>query len=304
MPKICFIGCMEVGLNVLKYLINHDLNIDYVVTISPEVAQKNNVSSYVDYEIDLNGKISLYKPTSYGMQQDEDFEFFQRQRFDLAIVVGWNRLIPGRILETFSIGAIGNHGSSDFLPRGRGRSPMNWSIIEGKRRFILQMFLMQAVVDDGNVIDYEQFDINDFDTIETLHYKAAIVLQRMLSRTLKNLTRGKLKSWPQRGSPTYYTKRDPEEGKIDWQNQDVDQIHNLIKALTKPYPGAFSFLRGKKFYFWRAALFDRTINYRNAAYGQIVELLNGRLIINCLGGLLILYEYSYDGEISKNDILE
>ncbi|MBK8606779.1 MAG: hypothetical protein IPN82_08085 [Chitinophagaceae bacterium] len=100
---------------------------------------------------------------------------------------GWQRLFPEEILETISIGAIGIHGSSELLPKGRGRSPINWSIIQNKKRFIIQYFLIKAGVDDGDIFYFESFDINEWDTCRTLYYKNSIVTKRVLVKWIPEL---------------------------------------------------------------------------------------------------------------------
>jgi len=105
---------------------------------------------------------------------------------------------------------------------------------------------------------------------------------------MKEILEGKIEGWEQTGEATYYPKRTPEDGRIDWKNMDVDRIYDFIRAQTKPYPGAFSFLNGKKVTIWEARIFDRTIKYREAEYGQIVEKFGDDMVVNCLGGLLLV----------------
>jgi methionyl-tRNA formyltransferase len=83
---------------------------------------------------------------------------------------------------------------------------MNWSLIKGHSRFLMQLFLMRAGVDDGDVFDVEDFDINPFDDIETLYFKNTIVVRRMMLRSVPKLLRGELRPWKQSGKPSYLKK--------------------------------------------------------------------------------------------------
>ena len=179
--KIVFVGCLEYGINLLKALVRNNIYISYIVCINPKKAEEQNVSGYFDFgklanELD----IPIYYCEKYSLKSLDDELFFNNQKFSLLIQGGWNRLFPDNILKILKIGAVGVHGSSYFLPKGRGRSPLNWSIIENKKRFILHFFIIKQGIDDGDVFHYEMFDINDWDDIKTLYFKNTYVSTRVL----------------------------------------------------------------------------------------------------------------------------
>lgn len=304
--KICMIGCVESGYDTITYLLENNIQIDYFVTITKQQAQQSKVSGYKDFSI-LAKKynIPIYYPNQYDLKTENDLNFFLNHKFDLVVQGGWQRLIPNNILETFKIGAIGVHGSSNFLPRGRGRSPLNWSLIEGKKRFIMHLFLMKAGADDGDIFDFEQFDINEFDTIKTLYYKNSIVTKKMLVRSIPKLLEGTVTLSKQEGEETYFPKRTSDDGLIQWSAWDVDKIYNFIRALTKPYPGAFSYINNEKISIWSCQIFDRSIKYKTAQYGEVVEVFeNGDFIVNCLDGLLLVTKYETNKNIKVGMCLE
>ncbi|MFZ9035192.1 MAG: methionyl-tRNA formyltransferase, partial [Francisellaceae bacterium] len=215
--KICMLGCTEAGHHIIEFLLHHGISIDHFVTIAPERASNLNISGYKNFEsLAKSHNIPIYYPQKYHLKTREDIAFFQEHKFDLIVQGGWQRLIPEEILSSLSIGAIGVHGSSDFLPRGRGRSPMNWSILEGKKRFILQLFMMQPGADNGDIFAYEQFDINEHDTIKTLYYKNAIITKRLLLEYIPKLLTERVSFKKQTGMVSYYPKRTPEDGQILW----------------------------------------------------------------------------------------
>ena len=298
--KIAMCGCMEGGLDVIDYLISHGIKITYFISLNPEQAKKYNVSGYVSYErLAAKHKIPIYFPKTYSLKDDEDLGFFQKNNFDLLILVGWQRLIPEQVLNTLRIGGLGIHGSSEYLPKGRGRSPVNWSLIEGKKRYILHIFLLTPGVDDGDILDQQIFDINDWDTCRTINYKIFIVQKRMLKDLIPKLFENKFQRIPQRGEPTYYPKRNPEDGKIDW-NKQVFEIYNFIRALTRPYPGAFSYINGTRINIWKAQPFDTRITYINAKNGEIVEKFStGDFVVQCKSGTLLVTDYEGDVHVSQ-----
>jgi methionyl-tRNA formyltransferase len=290
--RIVMCGCAQVGANLISGLIEAGVHFSHFVVLTPEQAGRYHVSGYADLR-DLAERhgIPVRVPRTYALTDPEDVAFFRDHQFDLLIQGGWQRLFPPPVLETLRVGAVGVHGSADFLPKGRGRSPLNWSLIEGRRRFLLHLFMIKAGVDDGDVFAVEDFDITPFDDIETLYLKVAICTRRMLVRHLPDLLAGQIETRPQVGTPSYYPKRSPEDGRIDWESMDVHQIYDFIRAQTRPYPGAFGPLDGRTLRIWKARPFDTRIDYPGAGYGAVVERFGERLLVNCRGGLLLVEDY-------------
>jgi len=100
------------------------------------------------------------------------------------IVHGWQRLIPGNVLANFERGAVGLHGSAFGLPAGRGRSPMNWSLIEDLDRFLLSALHLDEGADSGGLIATKKFDITDRDTIRTMYYSSSSATQELFDDIL------------------------------------------------------------------------------------------------------------------------
>ncbi|MBK6991971.1 MAG: hypothetical protein IPH34_09120 [Chitinophagaceae bacterium] len=249
--RIVMVGCLETGWEVVRYLLENKIEISYFVCLTPEKAKQQKVAGYESFQdLATHYNIPVYYAQQYSLKSDADILFFRDQKFDLLIQGGWQRLFPEEILETISIGAIGIHGSSELLPKGRGRSPINWSIIQNKKRFIIQYFLIKAGVDDGDIFYFESFDINEWDTCRTLYYKNSIVTKRVLVKWIPELLKNKFQVVPQVGAPTYYPKRTVEDGLINWDFTVLD-IYNLIRAITHPYPGAFSRITDAKLLFGR-----------------------------------------------------
>ena len=290
--RIVMCGCHDVGGHLIGDLIESGVPFSHFVTLTPEQGQRHDIAGYHDLsQLARSHDIPVYNPQSYSLKDERDLAFFREQNFDLLIQGGWQRLFPESVLQTLRVGAIGAHGSADFLPKGRGRSPLNWSLIEGRTRFLLHLFLIKPGADDGDVLDVEDYDINAWDDIRTLYYKMAIAEKRMIKRSLAGLLEGTLPLRPQRGEPSHYARRTPDDGRIDWENMDVRQLYDFIRAQTRPYPGAFGFLDGKEYRIWKAQVFDTRLTYPDAAYGEVVECFDGQPIVNCRGGLLLLTDF-------------
>jgi methionyl-tRNA formyltransferase len=293
--KIVMCGNHIGGREIIESLIKDGIKFNYFVCLSPEQATKYNVQGYFDYKpLAQKHNIPYYIPERFDLKSETDLSFFNNNSFDLLIQGGWQRLFPDSILSSLTYGALGFHGSSDFLPKGRGRSPLNWSLVEGKKRFIMHLFLMKQGVDDGDIIDFEDFDINEWDDIETLYYKYSMINTRLLLKNVNRILEGNTEGVKQQGVPSYYSKRNENDALIDWENMDVYQIYNLIRGVSKPYHGAVAIIESKKYRIWKARPFDTRLKYINKAYGEIVQSFDKKLILNARGGLLLLDEYKIE----------
>lgn len=294
MKRIVMVGCHEAGWSAIRQLLLKGFVIHYIVTITKEKAIQQKVSGYKSFsDLASEFNIPIYYARKYSLKDELDIEFFKVNKFDILIQGGWQRLFPVEILNTLTIGAIGGHGSVEFLPRGRGRSPINWSLIEGQRRFIMQYFIIKDGVDDGDVFHYEMFDINEWDDCNTLYYKNSIVTERVLLNFIDKLCGNDIDFLKQQGIPTYYKKRELSDGKIDW-NKSLFEIYNFVRAITHPYPGAFSFLKNQKVNIWKAQPFDTRIDSSEFAIGEICYMFNNDLVVKAVGGLLLITEYSFE----------
>lgn len=306
-PKIVICGIQDQLLEILYYLRNEGIKVTHVVTISEQEAKRQKASGWVSYENLLPKDVMLKYIDHYAMtNNDNDYNYFQEQRFDILLLGGWQRLIPERILRTIKYGGIGQHGSSDYLPKFRGRSPINWSIILGKKRIVWHIFFMTAGVDDGEIIDFETFQINEWDDCHTIYYKVGIVVKEMYKRNIPKILSGNIDTLPQTGEVTFYEKRSPNDGKISF-NKSVYDIYNLVRGVTHPYPGAFCYVKRsgeeKKVMIWKCQPFDSFLSfYVKNKYGEVVEVFNdGRYIIKAEEGLLLITE-SDDTEVKVGDV--
>ena len=300
MPEIRIVLCgiHEQGIDIARFLSDSGLPIAALVTISQDVAEKNHAAGWVSYEeFAAAAGIPLYHAESYSFKSARDQEYFQREKFDVMILGGWQRLVPPSVLQSLKHGGLGQHGSSEFLPKYRGRSPLNWSIILGKKRLIWHLFLMTPGIDDGDIIDHIDFDINEWDDCQTLYYKVAVGVKRMYLRTIPRLIAGTAEHHKQIGEASYYPKRTPEDGMITW-TQSVFAVYNLIRGVTRPYPGAFALRSGVRLPIWQAQPWDTRLTYHGVEPGQVVEVFQtGDFAVTCFDGLLLVTDY--DGPAPK-----
>lgn len=288
--SVIYVSSLEAGKDCLK-LIRDAIAIDCVVTIDRELAVSAKVNGYVDFS-DLG--IPVRHVHRYSMTDPRDVQMISELAPRLVIVNGWNRLIPPPVLALPKHGCVGFHGSWRPLPFGRGRSPITWAILRGETQFFLHLFHLDEGIDAGDVIDTVRFDITPYDTCASVHAKMAIMSARLLMRTVARILDGTAGRTPQAGEPTYLPKVTPADRRIDWA-APMQTICNLVRAMTRPYDGAFSDLeyegRSTRMIIWDALPFSHDIDFEGGV-GVIVHDLGGKPLIKCRDGIILVKDFS------------
>ncbi len=302
--KIAVFGCKQATRFIIDFL-QETNEVSCIITISPDIAKKNVVAGYEDLSIYLKQKqISFYSAKTYSLTSDEDVSFIKTLDIDIAFVIGWQRLIPESILNSVSIGCFGMHGSSMNLPLGRGRSPMNWSIIEGRKVFYTNLFKYDAGVDSGDILDTFKFSIGDKDNAETMHFKNMLAMKYLIKKNIAAIGEQKFALTKQPDiEPTFYPKRTPADSIIDW-NNDVFGIERFIRAVAPPFGGAFTFICDEKITIYDSQVFDIVdFGYDNEPIASIVEILgDGKILVKGYSGLLLITSFSCSVTLKKGDI--
>lgn len=288
--SIVYVSSLGIGRECLR-LIRDRIAIDHIVTIDRDTAERAKVGGYADFA-DLG--IPVHHAREYSMKGAADRQMIGDLAPDLVIVNGWNRLIPASILELPRLGCVGFHGSWKPLPFGRGRSPITWAILNGATELFVHMFYLDAGADSGDVIDTARFDIMAHDTCQTVLGKVGIVSAALLLANAPQILDGTAARTPQVGAPTYLPKRTTEQGRISWAMR-MDEVCALVRAATRPYGGAFTDIdhggRQVRMVVWDAVPFSYDIELPGAV-GSVVHELDGRPLIKCRDGLLLVKEFT------------
>ena len=161
----------------------------------------------------------------------------------------YRRLIPESVLRLAPRGALNMHGS--LLPRYRGRSPVNWAIVHGERETGATLHHLEARADSGAIVGQESVSILPDDIALDVFKKVTCAAERLLGRTLPSILDGSAVAVPQSEAlATTFSGRKPEDGLIDWR-KPAAAVHNLVRAVAPPYPGAFTSLRGETVFVYR-----------------------------------------------------
>jgi len=167
---------------------------------------------------------------------------------DIIFSFYYRNIIRQPILDTPPAGCLNLHGS--LLPKYRGRCPINWVLVNGEKETGVTLHYMTPKPDDGDIVHQKKITITDDDTARSLHDRAARAASILLDEVLPQLKDGTAPREPQDHSKaTYYGGRSAADGQIDW-TVEAEQVRNLVRAVTRPYPGAFSHIANEKCVFW------------------------------------------------------
>ncbi len=176
----------------------------------------------------------------------------ERLRPDFGLAIGWYHLIPAKLRALFPKGVAGLHAS--LLPRYRGGAPLVWAIINGETESGVTLFYLSDGVDDGDIVAQKRFPIGADDTIREVYEKATRASMEVVTESVPLIASGQAPRRVQdERRATRFPQRSPDDGLIDW-SWDAQTIRNFIRAQTKPYPGAFTFIGGKKVVIWDATI--------------------------------------------------
>ena len=169
---------------------------------------------------------------------------------DFILSFYYRNMIKPEILSLPGCGALNLHGS--YLPRYRGRVPVNWAVINGETETGATLHYMVEKPDAGDIVDQEKVTIEFTDTSFDVFNKVTDAAVTVIARSWPLLVAGTAGRIPMDlKAGNYCGGRKPADGRIDWSKSAV-QIYNLIRGVTHPYPGAFMFLNGKKVIIWQA----------------------------------------------------
>lgn len=164
---------------------------------------------------------------------------------DLLVLAGYGPILREPAIGIAPLGAVNLHGGK--LPEYRGSSPLNWALINGEATFTISIIAVDRGVDTGDVLLDRTFPIGPHDTIADLHRTANEAFPGMLVDVVASIAAGTSQRRRQDDArAAYYPLRFPDDGMIFWDTLTASQIHNRIRALTRPYPGAFTYAGGRR----------------------------------------------------------
>ena len=239
---------------------------------------------------EIAARLSAVLHETRDINADETLAAVGELEPELVFVVGWSQLVRDPFIELASEGVFGMHPT--LLPRHRGRAPIPWAILTGLARTGVTLFeIADATADSGAIVGQREVEISPDETATTLFARIAdahVALTRELVPQLLARTAPRIPQDPSRASS--WPKRSPADGIIDWETR-APYVYDWVRAQTRPYPGAFTFLGDEKVIVWGA----RPVALADAApAGTIVDVLDEGPVVACGEGGLLLEEVQTD----------
>jgi methionyl-tRNA formyltransferase len=287
--RVVWVSFHEEGRFALPHLVKHGVNIVGIITLDEASAVKR--SGVYNYSL----LASEYDIPIYKVRHINDassIELLKKLRLDVICVIGWSQILSSDVLSCASQLVIGAHAS--LLPHNRGSAPINWAIINGERETGNSLITLHEQVDTGHILAQKKFDISLCDSCNTLYYKVAKSNADMLYDVLSDLANGnlKFKHQPATNEPLLKRRR-PEDGEIEW-SLPSRKVYDFIRALTKPYPGAFTYFSGQKAIVWKASW--SPVDIASGEIGSVAgfrfgfEVMQCGVVINCGEGQIVVHE--------------
>lgn len=256
-------GYHNVGHACLKVLIDQGVNVISVVTHEDDPGEKVWFQSVAG--LARKNQIPVHTPSD--VRTAEFIRWVESLKPDVIFSFYYRNMLPAEILKIPRLGSMNMHGS--YLPKYRGRCPVNWVLVHGETETGVTLHDMVPKPDAGDIVGQKKIPIGPEDTARDLFDKITEAAAQLLMELLPLLREGRAQRIKQsENEATYYGGRRPEDGRIDW-GSSAREIHNLIRAVTHPYPGAFTYFHGSKILIWSAIPLDGP---SDKTPGQVVSI--------------------------------
>ncbi len=288
--RLVFIGATLEAVAALDTLLESEVNVVGLLTYGEKLASET--SGFVDLT-ELARARGVPVLATETPKSSEVVAWVRDRRPDLAVCVGWTRLLSDALLTVPRRGTVGFHAS--MLPHNRGRAPVNWAIIHGDESAGNTMMMLNPGVDTGDIVDQRSIPIEASDTCATVYAKVADAGAQMLRTHLPALLAGTARRRPQpvdHDEPPL-PKRTAAMGITSF-DRTTNQVHDWVRALTRPYPGAFARLDGETVRLWRARPAGDVPTGRPP--GALLGLDGAGVLVATRDGALRLVEVQVDGE--------
>ena len=291
--RIVLAGSVGSSRRTLQALLRHRANVVGVLELVPD--DPSAISGFARLN-DVAAEVSVPCVGFQNINAPEIVTQVRQWQPDLLFVVGLSQLVKAELLSVPKLACVGFHPT--LLPRGRGRAPVAWLVLDaapGAANF----FVMDEGADSGPILVQEPFDVSPADDAASVTASLERAIVCALDRWLPKLLAGEWNPQPQdEALATYHGKRAPEDGWIDW-SKSAREIHALIRAASRPHPGAYSYLKDRKLIVWRAEL-DTTTPFRGVIGRVLLNEAQRGSLIQTGNGLLWLSEIEWgDGDNSK-----
>ncbi|WP_066389217.1 formyltransferase family protein [Neobacillus mesonae] len=245
--RIAFATCVQLGLSCIEEIYRIGGNLELLITLKDEKAKNKSGRIYLD-DIAAKNNAPLLKINNINDQ--EVIDALKEQQIDWLFIIGWSQIAKKEVLQTPTFGCIGMHPT--LLPVGRGRAAIPWAIIKGLKETGVTMFKLDEGVDTGDIIGQGILKIEDNTTATELYQKVDDMHITLISKYYSDIVNNNITLTKQNDAQaTEWPGRKPEDGEI-FNSMTIDEADKLVRAVTRPYPGAFYKDGNRKMRIWSA----------------------------------------------------
>ena len=299
--KIVFMGTPDFSLQPLKSLVEAGHDVSLVLTREDKKRNRGELSPTPVKELAQELNIPVITPSK--MKDEALVERLKSENADFFVVVAYGKILPKEILDIPKLGCINIHAS--LLPEYRGAAPIQWSIIDGKKKTGITTMLMDEGLDTGDILKQYELPITDDETGGSLFDKLAILGGEAIADTIANFK--SITPTPQGEATTEYAKMISKQmGEIDF-NKSAKEIERLIRGMN-PWPSAYTKYEGKVLKIWEAEVAGNISELPNINlsenYGKIYSF-NKDIFIICNNSVLKVLSLQLEGKkrMSAKDFL-
>jgi methionyl-tRNA formyltransferase len=227
----------------------------------------------------------------FGCSNVNEFQGLFRSRPRLGIIAGYPTLFRLPLIELPELGTINQHGG--LLPRYRGGSPLNWQMINGETEAWCSVIRVDEGIDTGNVLAEAPVPILAEDTISELQDRTHQLFATLTADLVVRLENGDAVGRVQdERDACYWHQRNDADGRIRWSEQSAIEVHNLVRAITRPYKGAHTMIEGRQVRIYKTELPAMRIR---GVPGRVCYLQGIGPYVVCREGVILVREFEIDG---------
>ena len=240
-----FVTCVELGLSCIEEIYAVGGELDLVVTLPDTAAQAKSGRVYLDkfcaaHEVDL--------VKSSNVNDVEVLESIQSHEIDWLFIIGWSQIARSEVLNAPARGVLGMHPT--LLPIGRGRAAIPWAILKGLEETGVTLFQLDEGVDTGPILSQVRIPVEARETATTLYEKVSRAHQTLIQEAWPLLVSDSIRPQPQNHDiATVWPGRRPDDGAL-LPTMTAQEVDRMVRAVTRPYPGAFADVQGKRLRVW------------------------------------------------------
>lgn len=232
--KIAFVTCVQLGRSCIEEVLRLGGRFELLITLKDDIAKQKSGRIYLD-DLAQESKTPLLKICH--INDLEVIEALKKYEIDWLFIVGWSQIADEAVLNTPTYGCIGMHPT--LLPKGRGRAAIPWAILKGLPETGVTMFKLDTGVDTGDIIAQGHIPLNEKTTATELYSLVDEMHIELMRRHWKDIETGNVILQPQDDAKaTQWPGRKPEDGEITGE-MTMEEADRMVRAVTRPYPGAF-----------------------------------------------------------------